>query len=371
MGSDRPAAAFAAAGGIPQPYAVQVAPSIEHAAAQLRSMDWEEAQAWCNFVLHRPTRLPAGTEIARCTMRPEAPPGRPAQQEQAGRSPWTISNRAAHRCEIIGAGRALRMKQFLYDWAPPACDHPSLWMSEGLQPAAVDNDILWFGTNYLKRPGASLHRHRTMIEFSVTAGSFAMEEVRDLAISLQPVNEPTFAVIQSASLAQLSYQSRHASDVIAVPVGFWAHKRTPPTLKELALPGEAVPADLMGRHIVPGDRYRLDSAFLLGGEQSREAEFVYDLAGEPGHYVRVLVWPTGSPGSPRLPPERDRHPGATELMTVAGHPVYHAYAVPEFGPHEAVLANAGLTLMVLAKPGPWTDEAWFRQIIGRMLDALQ
>jgi hypothetical protein len=363
MGSDRKPAA---GGDIPEPFKMRVAPSVEHPSARLRPMDWMEAQAWCNFVLHRPTRVPIGTEIAQCVVRPEAPVGRNAD-DPGGRSEWTISNRATHRCEIRGPGRALRIKQFLYDWAPPACDHPSLWMSPEIRPAAIGNEILWFGTNYLKLPGSSIHRDRTMIEFSTIAGDFADHEIRELVMSLEPVDEPTFARIQATSLAQLSYQSRHASDVIAVPVGYWAHKRAPATLNQLALPGAALSPDLMGRHIGPGDRYQLDSVFLFGDEQAQEVEYVYDLRGEPGRYIRVLVWETGAPRSPGLPPARDRQACSTEMTTVSGRSVYHAYLYPELGPHEAMFELGPLTVMVLAKPAPGTDAEWFKQLITHIL----
>src|SRR5258708_5427454 len=93
-------------------------------------MDWSEAQTWANFILMKPMILPAGGEIVDLSVRPEAPPGRTKGGDQKEQRPdWTNSNRASHRFEVLSRDGRIRAKQFLYDWAPPAFDHPSLWRS--------------------------------------------------------------------------------------------------------------------------------------------------------------------------------------------------------------------------------------------------
>src|SRR5690625_2391323 len=88
-----------------------------------------EAQPWANFVVFTPDRLPAGTHLGEQSLRREAPPGR-VGDSMAGRTPWSANNPAAFRFEVRGDGRRLRVKQFLYDWAFPALDHPALRSEE-------------------------------------------------------------------------------------------------------------------------------------------------------------------------------------------------------------------------------------------------
>ncbi len=86
-----------------------------------------DAQAACNFIIWVPDGLPNGCHFASATLRREAPPG---PSTSSARTPWSQNNPSAYRFEIIGPGRRLRFKQFLYDWAFPALDHPCLWESE-------------------------------------------------------------------------------------------------------------------------------------------------------------------------------------------------------------------------------------------------
>src|SRR5262249_54328688 len=90
----------------------RTAPSVQSSDAASRNLGWEEVQDWCNFVLLRPSSLPDGLMIAKTELRPEAPPGRPEGSKPADRPSWTLSNRSAHRCELAGGGRRLRIKQF-------------------------------------------------------------------------------------------------------------------------------------------------------------------------------------------------------------------------------------------------------------------
>ncbi len=86
-----------------------------------------DAQAACNFIIWVPDGLPNGCHFASATLRREAPPG---PSTSSARTPWSQNNPSAYRFEIIGPGRRLRFKQFLYDWAFPTLDHPCLWESE-------------------------------------------------------------------------------------------------------------------------------------------------------------------------------------------------------------------------------------------------
>ncbi|HEX4261882.1 MAG TPA: hypothetical protein VHY76_12360, partial [Acetobacteraceae bacterium] len=99
-----------------------------------------EAQSFLNFALFEPTHLPAGLRAAESRLRPEA---QPPENEVGGPDQaraWT----ASHRTEYSGSGRRLSVKQFLYDWAPPAYDHPSLWRTPEFPVAhPVQEAIAW------------------------------------------------------------------------------------------------------------------------------------------------------------------------------------------------------------------------------------
>ena len=91
----------------------KVAPSIESREAEIRTMSWEESQEWCNFVLMKPTVLPAGVSVETAEMRPESPPGRRDGPTDRRLPSWTLSNRACHRCVLAGKERRVRIKQYL------------------------------------------------------------------------------------------------------------------------------------------------------------------------------------------------------------------------------------------------------------------
>src|SRR5262245_60959615 len=96
-----------------------------------RATTLEGAQAGANFVVLAPRALPAGCRIGEVTLRPDQPPGRPegVEPSEIGAAPWTDANPASVRAVIEGEGRRLRLKQFLYDWSPPAASVAALWTS--------------------------------------------------------------------------------------------------------------------------------------------------------------------------------------------------------------------------------------------------
>ncbi|MCH8269576.1 MAG: hypothetical protein IH846_18920 [Acidobacteria bacterium] len=308
--------------------------------------------------------------IANTEMRPEAPPGRVEGKESVGRSPWSLANRACHRSEISDGSRTVRIKQFLYDFAPPAVDHPSLWQSSEVRPFLHENTVGWLGTDYRQLPAASIHLYRTMVELSVTTGTFADEELISLVRGLRPTVPAVFQCIESTPLAVLCYENRHSSEIISVPIGYWAHRREPSSMQSTVLLGSEAPPQLIGRAVQPSKEYecRLDTVFIFGDVKNpQEIEYVYDHRDRPGQYIRILVWRTGTAGSLPYPPVLDRQPCSHEVASINGRGIYHAFFDPRYGPHEAVWEKDGLTFMLLAKPAPWTDAAWFASLLRKMV----
>ncbi|WP_417905392.1 hypothetical protein [Candidatus Tisiphia endosymbiont of Micropterix aruncella] len=93
------------------------------------------------------------------------------------------------RCSLklyIGdKSRKLSLKQFNYDWSPPAYDYPALWKNHTEfsnidipepVPHLLGNSIFWIGFNYKNKRAASVTRDRTLIEFTVLEGAFTDQE---------------------------------------------------------------------------------------------------------------------------------------------------------------------------------------------------
>jgi hypothetical protein len=354
------------------PWVSKVAASIESSEAEIRGMSWEEAQEWCNFILMKPTLLPEGMSLETAEMRPESPPGR-RDGPKDGRPSWTLSNRACHRCVLAGKERRVRIKQYLYDWAPPAFDCPCLWLSPAVRHFLVGSDVGWLGTDFRGLPGASVSLDRTMIELSVLSGSFSDDELQQICKGLRPVNPEARNQILHTPLAALCYQSRQREATIAVPVGFWAHQRKPESLVTHVFPGAAAPPDLPGADIAaPSDYgYELDTVFTYGDvAHPDEADFVYYQSDRPNLYVRVLAsLENAKQAGIGYPPVLDRQPCRSETISIAGKTVYYAFSNEDVGPHEVVYQAHGLTVMLLTKPAQYTNRSWFLGLLGRVLGA--
>jgi len=314
---------------------------------------WEEAQAAVNFVLFRFDPLPDGLQVEAASVRPEAPP--PSDLKLG----WAIGSRAAHRCDLVGRGLRIQVKQFLYDWAPPAWDHPSL--TGDTTPFVVGGHIGWLGRDFRGLDAATVTLDRTTIEISTREGMCPDALFVALCHALRPVSAEARAVILGTPFGRLSYRSRHPDRTPSVPVGYWHHRRGPSDtqvrIHDRALPG------LPGSHIVPPARlgFTLDTVHVFGPRSPLEVEYLYVDGADRGRTIRILVSPSGKDGGVRFPPVSEGQP-----CTVREGDVYYAYGHPRYGPHEAVWQQDGLNVMLLAKPAPWTDHYWFERVLADM-----
>jgi hypothetical protein len=321
------------------------ASSVDCEESRIRTIAWEQVQPWCNFVVLRPRDLPPGLSVENLTLRPEAPPGRTSGV--TGRPDWHDHNRCSLRFEIAGGGRRVRAKQFLYDWAPPAFDHPCLWKSRN-EPFEVGKNIGWLGTDYRKARAAAV--------------SFGMS----------PVDLDARRRILGTSIAELCYQSRHREQTIGVPCGYFAHERKPPTVELAVYSATKVPADLPGREVAPPPAYgfRLNAAFVYGSpELPQEIDYVYEADDPPGRYLRMLVSPSKEVHGVAYPPRLDLQPCSSEVLSIQGHDVHHAFLTERYGPHEAVWQANGHNFMLLTKPSTATDGIWFSGLLEQLLPA--
>jgi hypothetical protein len=314
-------------------------------------LGWEEAQAAVNFVLFRPDPLPEGISVESASVRPEAPP---ANDLRLG---WTLGNRATHRCELAAGGARLRIRQLLYDWAPPAWDHPSL--TGDVTPFVVGGHIGWLGRDFRGLDAATVTLDRTTIDVSVREGHCPPALLVALLQGLRPVSADARARILSTPFGRLAYGSRHRDRTPSVPVGFWHHRRGPPNTHVRV--HDYPPPGLPGAHIAPPARlgFRIDTVQVFGGgADPLEVEYLHVDEADPGRTIRILVSPSAGPGGVRFPPVPEGQP-----CTVEQGDVHCAHGDPRYGPHEAVWQRDGLNVMLLAKPAPWTDRYWFARLL--------
>jgi hypothetical protein len=343
----------------------KVAPSVESLDARARHMDWEIAQLWCNFVLLRVGQLPDDLVVTKTEMRPEAPPGRLVANDQTPRPTWTLSNRACHRSELVGKNRKVRIKQFLYDWAPPAFDCPSLWLSGSVRPFIAQDEIGWLGVDFRGLQGAAIRLHGTTVEISVLEGALADDEFGQICSGLSPADSAVLRFIEDTPLADLCYQIRHREPPIEVPVGFWAHQRKASDRCEVFHASQA-PGSLPARGLVPQAPagYRLDTVFYFGdGANTKEVDYAYVHSSHKNLYLRLLVSPFDQAEGIRFPPVPDRQPCTTEHFSMDGATIFYAFVDERYGPHEAVWQREGFNWMLLAKPARHTDRQWFGALL--------
>ena len=176
-----------------------------------------EAQDYCNFVLFKPNWLPNNLRETSNKIRPESP-----------------HEESAHRSEYRDENRALSIKQFLYDWAPPAYDHPCLWRNAKIStqentplptPYLIGNNYLWFGLDYRRKVSATINMLRTQIEITTLEGVFNDQEIAKIVDSMIPVNGDIKNVILAMSFAELMYHQRHQIPASDVPTSYFKHTR--------------------------------------------------------------------------------------------------------------------------------------------------
>lgn len=334
------------------------------------AMSPADAQAWCNFVLFAPGNLPAGTELARASLRREAPPGRDGDLT-VGRTSWSENNPAAYRFEASGGGRALRVKQFLYDWAFPALDHPALWESSTSAVPIDDEHVLWYGTDYMGHQAASARMARTMVELSVLRGTFADDEILDFYRSLRAVDDIAAVEIANTPFADLGYWARRPeATAIAVPLGLW-NIHQPDTIRLRWSTGRRASEVLTTYHLpkVLGD-LPLDSAATDEGKALVAAEVVYTGGSRRGRELRLHVYRNDHD----LPhPERERHPGHDEPLSLHGRRVHLAWIDDRHGPFDAIITTPSgkPSLRLLSSTGVGCHRTWFLGALNHLLDGMR
>jgi len=329
---------------------------------------WSEAQQWCNFVLFKPHWLPGELIEQKNTVRPESP-----------------IEPCAHRVEFYGNGRSLSIKQFLYDWAPPAYDHPCLWRNAKIsnsentplpKPYLIGNNYLWLGLDYRRKSAATINLMRTQIEMTVLSGEFEDEEIIQIVSGLTPAALKSQKDILGLCFAELTYNRRHESGIVPVPTSYFNYIRD----KDLSYhPYSAVNNELDLRQLLGNwlasiliDDYRLDSLFLIGSNihNIKEVEYYFESEIEPGSYVRFLTTEQDGEHSIQFPPKLgDQECEYAALTLENGEVLYHAWSKNnEHGCHSLVFKAKDTVVNCIIKPSPWTTVNWARHICSQIMN---
>ncbi|WP_436926008.1 hypothetical protein [Halosimplex amylolyticum] len=338
-----------------------------------RETTFADAQAGANFVVFEPGWLPGDCELAETTFRPEQPPGRPEGVDAAeiGQTPWSDGNPCALRAVVEGDDRRLRIKEFLYDWAPPAASVAPLWGSEDPTPVDAGDAVGFLGTDYKDNGGACVQRARTQVEVSVLDGEFAAEELEALLDGLEPATDPVSRDSEATAVRQvpfhrLNYWARYRYESVGVPHGLWDHGIARPYHESVpcssAALGDAEPRLLGPAEGGVGAAFALDSAVTFPEADAVEAVYRHEANGSDHLWITAAA--PDSALAPELPPEPADQPAAVrEAVELRGTTVHYAALTEDDGAWEAVWTGDGVTYAVVAGASRALDGETFRSLV--------
>ncbi|WP_415378946.1 hypothetical protein [Halosimplex sp. TS25] len=348
------------------------------AALPPRETTFTDAQAGANFVVFEPGWLPDDCAVVETTFRPEQPPGRPegVDAEELGQTPWSDGNPCALRAVVEGEGRRLRIKEFLYDWAPPAASIAPLWGTEDPTPVDAGDAVGFLGTDYKDNRGACVQRARTQIEVSVLAGEFTDEELESLLDGLEPATDPASrdsgaTAVRQVPFHRLSYWARYRFESVGVPHGLWDHgiarpyhecvPCSPAALGD-AEPQLLVPGESDGSERDVGGEFALDSVVAFPGADAVEAVYRHEATGSDHLWITAAA--PDSALAPELPPEPADQPAAVrESVALRDTTVHYAALTEDRGAWEAVWTENGVTYVVVAGASRALDGEGFRRLV--------
>lgn len=339
-------------------------------AAPPRETTLADAQKEVNFVVFEPGRLPDDCRVTAVSLRPEQPPGRPGDVTAAdiGQTPHSDGNPCSVRLVVDGENRRFRLKQFLYDWAPPAASVAPLWRTPEPTPFACGDAVGWLGTDYEDRRGACVQRDRTQVELSVLDGDFGDDEVRGVMDGLTRAAPDAARVVHDVPFHQLSYWVRYRCRPVAVPHGLWDHSPVRPYEASRPLSPVALAGDPPARPLVPsGDRFRLDSAVAFPGGDAVECVFRRRENGSDHLWLTAAA--PDSPLAPSRPPDPSEQSAETRrAVDLRGTTAHYAVLTEERGAWEALWVEDGVHYAAWAGSSQLLDGDGFRTLV-KSLDA--
>lgn len=327
-----------------------------------------DAQAAVNFVVFDPTWLPEDCRVEVVTRRPERPPGRPndVTAEEIDQTPHSEGNPCSVRIVVSGDGRRLRLKQFLYDWAPPSASVAPLWRTPEPIPFECGDAVGWLGTDYKDQRGACVQRDRTQIELSVSEGEFSDEELKRLLDGLTPTDSEAAHRARRVPFHRLDYWARYKVRPPVVPHGLWDYSPEHPYEDSHALSPVALGKDSPVTALAPsgpiGDQFLLDSA--LAFPDADAVELVFRNRANGSDHLWTIATAEGSPLAPSFPPDPSDQPAETrEAIDLRDATVHYAALTEERGAWEAIWSEDGVHYAVWAGASRYLDGETFREVV--------
>jgi hypothetical protein len=342
-------------------------------AAHAQLLSPKDAQSRCNFILFvsGDDRFQPISET--CSCRPEAVPGRIESQKEFA-TEWTNANPSSYRAEyLLSDGTRFRVKQFLFDWAPPYAGQPNLWKSATRAHELSNGNFVWIGTDYKDREGACAELCRTMIELSVIEGALKDTIVHEFYDSLVPVDDVFLAEYRNLAFHEVGYWQRFRPQWLKVPFSLWK----PIPFKPYAM-DHWVAADANALQLLVGSKFPYvvegyvpeTLGFYSLGTTKEAMDLKFQCAGDPWHglrlHFRYLIGSNDKPAS--LTQDYCRH----ERVFVKGtYCVDIAYLDEFHGPFEYRIVNTRKRTELLAMFSPFKGhtETECTKLIGMMLEA--
>lgn len=323
-----------------------------------------DVQKSVNFVVFEPAWLPGDCRVSEVTLRPEQPPGRPGETAAGdlGQTPWSEGNPCSLRAVVVGDNRRFRIKEFLYDWAPPAASVAPLWETSEPEPVECGDVIGWLGTDYKGNRGACVQRARTQLEVSVLEGEFGDDELLDLLCGLEVAAPGSSRPVRTAPFHALNYWVRYGYEPVAVPHGLWDYHVARPFDASFRVAPFATSAGAVTPLSPVDGEFQFDSAVAFPGAEA--IELVFRNRANGSDHLWILAAAEQSPLAPPIPPEPSAQPaerrGAIELRDAT---VHYAALTEEQGAWEAFWAEAGRRYAVWAGASPSLERAGFRRVV--------
>lgn len=349
----------------------QVVTDLASAEADLIEMDPAQAQPYCNFQILFPESLPAGYACSSASLRRECVPGRPPSCSR-GRSGWSIANNGSIRFEFTDGDSRIRMKEFLYDWAPPAADQPSLWSSATRACEIVAPYVVWLGTDYNGHRAAYARIGRTSCELSVTHGDATRFDIVEFYRSLRsPSPQALVSAIHETPFARLSYWARHRPGLVNAPYALWRFRRSRPREEYFWLEGPAISSDdgLPLATLGGWEGFQVDSVGFFGKDAAREREVIFTAGPDRGQEVRVIYYRQGG-AHDRIgsEPGLERHPCITLTTNIRNRLLNVALVSRQVGPYNVVFEDSawGLKGLVCTSAARGFDWSWFEWLMAHL-----
>lgn len=325
----------------------------------------EDAQDHVNFVAFEPAWVPDDCRVVESTYRPEQPPGRPGDvaAEDIGQTPHSDGNPSSVRLVVAGDDRRLRVKQFLYDWAPPSGSVAPLWRTPDPTPVEAGDAVGWLGTDYKDNRGACVQRHRTQVEVSVLAGEFGDDELRGVLGGLTPAAPEAAREVRRAPFHHLNYWVRYQCSPPVVPNALADYAPARPYEDSVAVSPSGLADDPPVEPLVPpGDEFVFDSA--LAFRDADAVECVFRHRGNASDHLWLTAATPDSPLAPDLPPEPSDQSAATRTdVSLRDTTIHYAALTESHGAWEAFWAEDGVRYAAVAGSSRYLDGEGFRDAV--------